>query len=526
MPKLVLYGCALVSDVMTPRRTLVGILSLAVLLGMSAHSAFGHGVGFETLPPKMLGDRKVAMEVSSNVDNSTHRRQVTFSMFDTNTGITVRDVKYHVKTIKNNSVVFEGDYQTGNGALIFDLVPNGSDDVMSAEKNNAGFFDALIGAQKNTVEASGKIFSLGGLYKFSIDVMSAENYSAETSSPVHFDAGISFPEPIEYQVNDAYFGKQDIKVVTYYDLLDHVGYDSKTKAITFSMPFEWTATNINQTSIIHEEVSIPKTFGSLQVSEYSASVNGITLSNQTLTVDDFSKDSRVVHILLYQAELYRLYEAQSEKPGKIDFALFPKSDDILLSAITENVEYRINLTIDPKQISAGDDADVSFKIYDVFLQGKAVSVPYSLSVLSHGKEILKTSGTSTGSKAAWDKVHVQIPKGAEGNIAIRFESLGGNDLARAEIPIAVIEKQAPAIPHWIKANAKWLCDNSISGNEFLNGIAYLAGQNIIRASAPDNEPTRPAPELVRENSCSWENGTMSDDEFLGKIAHLIKNGMI
>ncbi len=86
---------------MKSSHVLVGILSLVVFLSMPAHSAFGHGVGFETLPPKMLGDRKVAMEVSSTVDNSTNRRQVTFSMFDTNTGITIRDVLYHVKTIKN-----------------------------------------------------------------------------------------------------------------------------------------------------------------------------------------------------------------------------------------------------------------------------------------------------------------------------------------------------------------------------------------------------------------------------------------
>ncbi|HSA97576.1 MAG TPA: hypothetical protein VLF17_00660 [Candidatus Nitrosotenuis sp.] len=508
---------------MTPRHTLVGILSLTVLLGMSAHAAFGHGVGFETLPPKMLGDRKVAMEVSSSVDNSTHRRQVTFSMFDTNTGITVRDVTYHVRTIKNNNVVFEGDYHTGNGALIFELVPNDSDKVASYEKNDAGFFDALIGVQKNTVEASGKIFALGGLYKFSIDVVSAENYSAKTSSPVHFDAGISFPETLKYRINDEYFGKQDIGVVTYYDLLDNVGYDKKTKAITFSMPFEWSIPNINQTSMIHEEVSIPKTFGSLQVSEYSASVNGMLLSNQTITVDDFSKDSRTVHVLLYQSELYRLYGAQSQKPNKIDFALFPKSDDVLLSAITENVEYRINLTTNPKQVSAGNGADVSFKIYDVFLQGKQVSVPYGLSILSQGKEILKTGGTSTDSKGAWDKVHVSVPADAKGSIAVQFEKLGGNDLARAQIPIAVIAKQAPAIPHWMKTNAKWLCDNSISGNEFLNGIAYLEGQSIIRTPT-NQEPAKQSSDL-RENTCLWENGTLSDDEFLGKIAHLI-NGMI
>lgn len=511
---------------MKSSHAILGILSLVVFLSMSAHSAFGHGVGFETLPPKMLGDRKVAMEVSSTVDNSTNSRQVTFSMFDTSTGITVRDVTYHVKTIKNNHVVFEGDYKTGNGGLVFDLVPSESDKITSEEKNNAGFFDALIGAQKNTVEASGKIFKLGGLYKFSIDVLSAENYSAKTSNPVHFDAGISFPEPVTYAVNDAYFGKQDIKVVTYYDLLDHVGYDSKTKAVTFSMPFEWSISNINQTSIIHEEVSIPKTFGTLQVSEYSASVNGIVLSNQTLTVDDFSKDNRVVHILLYHAELSRLYGLQGQKPDRIDFALFPKSDDFLLSAVTDNVEYRVTLTTTPKQISAGDDADVSFKVYDVFLQGKLVSVPYDFSIVSQGKEVFKTSGTSTGSNS-WNVIPISIPKDAANNISVRFENMGGNEHARSEIPIAVIAKQPGAIPHWIKNNAKWLCENSISDDEFLSGMEYLVRQNVIRIhDQHGGQQTTQIRDQIKENSCSWANDSISDDEFLSGIANLIKNGMM
>ena len=514
----------MMSDVMKPSH-LIGILSLIIFLGISSHAAFGHGVGFETLPPKMLGDRKVAMEVSSNVDNSTNRRQITFSMFDTETGITVRDVTYHVKTIKNSNVVFEGDYKAGNGALIFDLIPTESDMVTSEEKNNAGFFDALIGSQKNTVEAHGKIFKLGGLYKFSIDVLSAEGYSTKAGKPVHFDAGISFPETVTYLVNDKYFGSQQIKVTTYYDLLDAVGYDQKTKAIKFSMPFEWSASNINQTSIVHEEVSIPKTFGSMQVSEYEASVNGMILSNQTLTVDDFSKDDRIIHILLYQAEQMRLYDAQGQKPNKIDFALFPKSDDFMLSATTENVQYKIALTTEPQQVSPGSDVVVSFKIYDVFLQGKAVPVPYDLSVVSNGKKIFASGGTSTDSKQTWDKIHVKIPSDAAGNFHIVFENLGGNGLARAEFPIAIISQDA--MPDWIRSNAKWWCNGSISDGEFLRGIEYLVNHNVIRVSEKQGAASaKEIPSWIKANSCLWAGGSISDDEFLNGIEYLIKNGVI
>lgn len=512
---------------MNPSPALVGVLLLVVFLSIVTHNASGHGVGFETLPPIMMGDKKVTMEISSNVDNATNRRQVIFSMFDTNTGITIRDVTYHVKTIKNNSVLFEGNYLAGNGELIFDLIPTESGNITSEEKNKAGFFDAVLGVQKNTIEAQGKIFKLGGLYKFSIDVVSAEGYSSKTYPPVHFDAGISFPETVTHAVDDEYFGKQLIKVVTYYDLLDYVRYDSTTKAIEFSMPFEWSVSNIDQTSVLHEEVLIPKTFGSLQVSEYTASVNGLVLSNQTITIDDFSRDNRIVHLLLYRAELLRLYDAQSEKPDAIIFALFPKSDDFLLSSTTENVQYKISLTTDPKQISPGDDAQISFKIYDVFLQGKTVSVPYDFSVVSGGKTIFKTSNTSTDSRDKWNQIQVSIPKDAAGNIAIRFENLGENELARTEIPIAIIAKQTQSIPPWIKNVAKWRCDDSISGNEFLQGIEYLVQQNVIKISGEsDAEFSGDLQKLVKTNSCLWSRGFVSDDEFLIGIAHLIKNNLI
>ncbi|MEW6043703.1 MAG: hypothetical protein AB1608_05525 [Thermoproteota archaeon] len=40
----------------------------------------------------------MAMEVNSSVDNATGRKQITFSMFDTNAGITVRNVKKLTRT--------------------------------------------------------------------------------------------------------------------------------------------------------------------------------------------------------------------------------------------------------------------------------------------------------------------------------------------------------------------------------------------------------------------------------------------
>ena len=61
------------------------------------------------------------------------------------------------------------------------------------------------------------------------------------------------------------------------------------------MPFEWSESNINQTSVVHEELVIPKQVGDLLVSGFSMYVNGIKLSDDISTIDDFFSDGRVVH---------------------------------------------------------------------------------------------------------------------------------------------------------------------------------------------------------------------------------------
>ena len=503
------------------------LLSCIVILGIIFPPVFGHGVGYEILPPQMLGDRKVAMEVGSTVDNATNRKQIVFSMFDTNTGLSVRDVTYHIKTIKNNQILFEGSYQTTNGVLTFDLIPDASDKVIVQEKKDSDIFGFLIGAKKSLVEAKGKIFERGGLYKFSIRVVSAENYSDKTQKPVQFESGLSFAEPTIYNVNDKQFGKQELKVVSYYDVFDGVIFDSKTRSVFFSMPFEWTINNINQTSVIHQEVFIPKTFTALQVSEYEIFANDSILPNNAITIDDFVNDYRVIHILLYQTELMNLYEKQEKEQSKIIFSLTPKSDDVLLVDVTENVQYKITMTMMPKQIVSGQETTLLFKIYDVFLQGKAVSVNYDLLVKSGDTVLYQTSGTSSDSKEKWNEAKFDIPKDVANIISVRFENLGGNRLARAEIPLMVSTIDGQEVPSWIKNNAGWWCQKLISDDEFLRGVEYLIDKNIIDVGTQAQSTSQKGiPEWVRSNSCWWSNNSISDNEFVSGIAYLVKVGII
>lgn len=498
------------------------LLSGLVILSL-VPPALGHGVGYETLPPQMLGDRKVAMEVSSVVDNATSKKEITFSMFDVDTGITVRDAEYRVKTIRGDKVLFEGDYKTTNGILVISLIPDKAEKITVTEKKDLDIFSALVGQQRGSVEVRGAVFEKGGLYRFSIDVLSAEGYSG-ADAPVRFESGLSFAESTRHVVLDADYGEHELQIVTYYDSISDFKYDAKKKAVSFTMPFEWTQDNINQTSTIHEEIFLPKTFTGFQVSDYAVTVNGFEIPGSSLVVDDYVREHRVVHILLYQKDLLDMYGRQSS-PHSMEFVFAPKSQDLLLAGITENVQYRIEVT-STKPILSGSDALILFKVYDVFLQGKTVSVDYSLFISSNGKTFYEADGTSTDSREEWNKIQLPIPAGSD-TIVLHFENLGGNGFARTEIPIMLASNSAPPIPSWIKNTAGWWCEKSITDDDFLKGIEYLVAQKIIRVDAQREESAqRGIPDWVRGNACWWSDGSIADGDFINGIAYLVKNGVI
>lgn len=502
---------------------LVAVLISASLLP----EVLGHGLGSETLPPQLLGDRTVAMEVSSTVDNSTQQKQMLFSMFDTNTGLTVRDVIFDIKAVKNDQVLFDQQFSASNGMVTIDFIPDENEQVKVEGKNKAGVFDMLIGSEKKTVEARGKIFEQAGLYKFTIGIVSAEHYSSKTQKPVTFESGISFAQTVPYTVNDDSYGKQEVKIVSYYDLLGSIQYNQNTNAISFSMPFEWTKNNLSQTSVIHQEILIPKTFGSLQVESYEISVNGFVIPDNTITIDDYSTGYRILHILLYQAELEDLFGKQKNPGGSIEFSVRPKSHDLYLVESTENIEYKFVLT-EPQPLIPGQQNTLQFKVYDIFLQGKTVSVSYDAIVKSGGTEIYRTSGVSSDSKDKWNEIKFNLSKDTGSKITVLFENVDGNKNARAEMTVTIPKQtQQYQIPQWIKNNAGWWCQKSISDDEFLKGIGYLIGQGIIKVDAQyQNSDQKSVPQWIRNNSCWWSDNSISDNEFVNGIAYLVENGII
>ena len=85
-------------------------------------------------------------------------------------------------------------------------------------------------------------------------------------------------------------------------------------------------------------------------------------------------------------------------------------------------------------------------------------------------------------------------------------------------------------PSWIKNNAGWWADGTISESEFLSGIEFLIADGIIQVPATavsaNDASSEGVPAWVKNNAGWWADGTISDSDFLGGIQHLVAVGLI
>lgn len=405
--------------------------------------SYGHGAGYETLPPKMLGDKKVTMEITSSVDNATKHKSLTFSMFDTDTGIAISDVTYNIKTIKDDKILFDRDFHTDDGYLRFELVPSDTDQIKIEEKQKGAFFDILLGSSKKYFECQGSVFGFDGLYKFEITIKSAKEYSGSSQNPLRYEAGISFPHASDI-IADGNYGSGQIKIISYYDMIQKASYDKATSAIGFSMPFEWSDSNINQTSTVHEEVLVPRSFGEFFATKYDAYLNEAPLDEKTITIDDYSYENyRVLHIVLIGPTLEKIKQ-EKQNHNQMTFLIQPSKSQVFpVTLYTENTQYKVNLSWNPPQIVAGSTTQFSFDIQEGYIiSNKTISVDYEFSIIQQNNEIFKTKGVTPVSGKS--TVDVSIPQELTGPVTIKIDNIG-NSGQSTEMPI-VVTPEFPIAP--------------------------------------------------------------------------------
>jgi len=428
---------------------------------------------------------------------------------------------------KQNEVLFDVTGQRDDGTFMLKLHTTESDQI-SIEEEGANFFGSLLGGSE-TVNVKGSAFGSGGLYNFKVIITTADSYSNILSPPLDYDVGISFLDKTLHNINDVNFGQQQLDVITYYELIsDDFNYDPSKKMISYSMPFDWSAKNIEQISVVHQEIIIPKTFGDLMVKSFSTNVNGMQVPDNAITIDDFSPKNRVIHLVLNQKDISQLSKKIQDYPSKMHFSIMPSAENLPLTTMTENAQFRINLSWEPQNIKSGSTTTFYFQILDAFLLDRPVSVSYDLSIFHDGEKIAQDSGVSV---AGPNVVKFNVPNDITGVITLQFENLNGSDLADAVLPVVVdrVSIDETSIPAWIKNNADWWASDQIPDSAFLQGIQFLIKEGIIvipPTETSESSGSQEVPGWIKNNAGWWADGVIDDNTFVSGIQYLVKVGII
>ena len=109
--------------------------------------SYGHGLGYEILPPVDLGSKQVALEISSNMIVDTDTREISFTLFDTSDGITINDVTFFIMATKQNQTLFDVSGQRDDGIFVIRLIPTESEQIITNEED-VGLLDSILGPNK------------------------------------------------------------------------------------------------------------------------------------------------------------------------------------------------------------------------------------------------------------------------------------------------------------------------------------------------------------------------------------------
>ena len=507
------------------------IFSCVLLVGFD--STYGHGVGSETFPPVDLDGKLVTLEVSSSTNDSDTNddQQISISLIDFNSKVTLRDVTFLIKSERGEQFLFEQEFKADNGFIVFNFVSEETDSIVVNEDDGDDLFGSLLGLESRMVHVKGPKLSEGGLYKLDVSILAADGYSKKLDAPIIFNAGISIAQTSVHNFIDPNFGEQSIDVVTYYDEISDFQYDSNSKEIRYFMPFDWSESNINQTSVVHEELVIPKDFGDLLVSGFTMYINDVKLSEDIVTIDDFFSDDRIVHFIIYQKELMNVLKNNPNQNG-MDIVIKPDRDYIHLSSVTENGQFRILTSWEPENLKSNSNAKIIFDITDIFLKNRLVSTTYEFSMTQNDQIIFTQNGISTDVDNEHNVIEFMIPENISGIVNLNFKNLDNNNLAKATIPIIIDrvmnQNHEISIPDWIRSNALWWSQEQIDDNTFIQGIEYMIKNQIIVIPLIQQETleSKEIPNWIRSNAAWWADGQIDDNTFIQGLEFLIQKGVI
>jgi len=392
----------------------------------------------EILPPSAIGNRNVTLSIGSTPflinDNSTGT-QIGIILMDVNTSQPLPEATIAVSAFKGGTALFGHIFQSDGGNFVLSFYPQASGNISIDEQGNP--LSSFFGQHSGIYSIKGAVFNSPGLYHFKFEVLTMDSYDNQVSKS--FNAAISIPQYSKYMIHDNKYGDQQIQVIGYYDQINNFTYDTTTRFINFTMPFNWSQQNINALTVLHQEIQVPRAFGDYIVTKYDAYVDNIKLPDKAVIIDDYSSDiNRVLHVILYKQGVNDLF-SQIHNPGsQMAFSLRPSTEnEFPVVQFTRNAQFKVALSWDPPKILEGSDAIFNFKVLDPYQNQSASGITYDFSVLEGKNGVIYHQVGKTTDSIDGDNIDVQFPSNYTGGITIAFENLKDNSFADTEFSATV-----------------------------------------------------------------------------------------
>lgn len=264
-----------------------------------------------------------------------------FRLFDVNTNATIPHVTYLVQITKpfdneSRSPLMTESFHSHNGILILRMQPKetseGEDVTVEGKREPA--LNAWIGSgDDGIVNIKSSLFSHAAMYHCHIEVLSAiddTNKLSKQEAPT-FNLWLSRGEAINEDI--IYNGQSyNSTVISYFDRMSNFDFDSNSKTISWSVPFDWNSTKIQnngQGIFVHQEIIVPKVlFNSSSEVPLVSKVNGLVLTARSLAVEPYRyNDKTVFHFLLNTQDLINMTNAiPKPTPSEMTFTLSQDND--------------------------------------------------------------------------------------------------------------------------------------------------------------------------------------------------------
>ncbi|KER06496.1 blue copper domain-containing protein [Marine Group I thaumarchaeote SCGC AAA799-E16] len=535
-----------------------------LFISISIPDVFAHGLGGDQAPPISFGGMDVTVFTQLNPSDITvgeiDKANMGIRFFDLLTDQNLEAVTYRIEIWRGDDLLARELFYDSQGQLDVEIRPDTKCDNEQLIHCTQYFGERELisnGLMKRGTQfpvIDGPIFDKGGLYNIRVDIEGASSPKTLVAQPLRFETFVSVAQEQDFFIQTANAEEVPVIVKTYYDDVDNFQFDQLDNSVSFDMSFNWNPQYVEQVKVVHEEIRVPKTFEPYQEgTQYKGYVNGVELGTRAVLSDPYSSDDQnIIHFLVTGNELKRINEEFSLDKHNIDNAFFE------LIPITGNKKNSINIDFDSNvkvTIEWDDDYDLSKGIpFDLTFfddNGNLIrDVKYGFTLYDENKSVIFTNigddsknpgilaseGLDTQMISISEPGLYEIEVGIFGtgigtNPDLKFSGLGSSGIFEigSISPSTVPEKNLISIPNWVRNNASWWSEGSISDEDFASGIQFMIKDGIIKVPVTKNPASSSdveIPQWVRNNASWWSEGSISDEDFAKGLEFLVENGVI